>query len=231
MEINRFLIFKTISFINKEYIVLYTKLLNTIKMKRRTFLKLSGLTALELALGIFSAGCDNRDNRNPQNPVQEKKLSDFPYFLANQNNEFDGYAIVGDTAPGSDVVAAVDVMTGIQNAGIAVPNPIRLASEVSSLDKHAILFGRNSTYAPGETNPFLDYEQIPVLTSGEGYIGLEEQNGLYRIIVSGFEALDVRKAGRVLSEHCTDPNKYNLDGRKILVQGTTLTDLTTQILE
>ena len=62
-------------------------------------------------------------------------------------------------------------------------------------------------------------------------IGLEEQNGLYRIIVSGFEALDVRKAGRVLSEHCADPAKYDLAGRKVLVQGTSLTDLSTQVLE
>ena len=201
-------------------------------MNRRDFMKLSGLTGLALLLGKFGSGCDERDDGNSQNSVQEKQLSEFPYFLANQNNEFDGYVIVGDSAPGSDVVGAIDVITGIQNTGISIPsNLAKLASEVSSLDKHSILVGRNSTYASGEANPFLDYEQIPVLANGEGYIGLEEQNGLYRIIVSGFEALDVRKAGRVLSEHCADSNKYDLAGRKVLVHGTSLTDLSTQVLE
>jgi len=196
---------------------------------RRDILKglLAGAASLSLGGAI---GCDERDTSNKptlQDTLMEDstKLKEFPYMMS-KDGQFNGYIIVGDNAPGSDVLAGMDIVAGIGGIPITIPaDTSKLASEIGELDKHAIVIGRDYD------NPLIRYDEVPSLVSGEGYLGLEKENGLYRLIVSGFESLDIRKAGRVLAEHCSDTTKYDLNGKKILVTGTSLTDLATKVLE
>lgn len=191
---------------------------------RRNFLKTIG------ALGAAALiGCDERDSSKPT--LQETlvgddaTLQDFPYMMS-KNAVFNGYIIVGDNAPASDALAGIDIINGIRDAELTVDAATaKLASEIAELDKHAIVIGR-----PYD-NPLIRPAEVPALAYGEGYLGLEKENGLYRLIVSGVDSLDIRKSGRVLAEHCKDSAKYGLNGKKAIVQGTSLTDLAVQLLE
>lgn len=197
------------------------------KLNRRDILK--GLLAGAAALSLGTIGCDEKDENKPtlQDTLMEDtaKLQDFPYMMS-KDGQFNGYIIIGDTAPGSDAVAGIDISAGIGKIPLIIPvDTCKLASEIGELDKHAIVIGRDYD------NPLIRYGEVPSLVSGEGYLGLEKENGLYRLIVSGFDSLDIRKAGRVLAEHCTDTTKYDLNGKKAIVTGTSLTDITVQSLD
>lgn len=195
------------------------------KQSRRNFLK----GAIGAACGAALISCDERKGSKPI--LQETlvgdnaTLQDFPYMMS-KNGVFNAYIIVGDFAPASDVIAATDITNGIRDAELTTEfDNSQLASEITELDKHAIVIGR-----PYD-NPLIRPGDVPALAYGEGYLRLEKENGLYRLIVSGADSLDIRKAGRVLAEHCSDSNKYDLKGKKATVQGTSLTDLAVQLRE
>lgn len=189
---------------------------------------MQGLIAATAAGAFGTLGCDEDENTNKQSLqdllTDTKTLKEFPYFLS-ENGVFNGYIIVGDNAPASDVIAATDIATGMQTAGVNIStNTTKLASEIPNLDKNAILIGR------AYDNPLIYPGEVPGLAAGEGYLGLQKQNGLYRLVVSGVQPVDIRKAGRILSEHCKDPSKYDLHGKKVIVTGTSLEDLAITVL-
>ena len=200
------------------------------KFSRRNFNKGALGFLAALGLGKIGTGCDERDGNKPtlQDTFLEDtaKLKDFPYMMA-KDGVFNGYLIVGNYAPAEDVVASTDIALGITiNAGLQLAvDHTSLASEISNLDKHAVLIGRDYD------NPLIQTGEVPTLNPGEGYLGLEKQNGLYRLIVSGYDSLNIRQAARVLNETCKDPAKFNLNCKKAIVTGTSLTDLTVQSLE
>ena len=188
------------------------------------------LGAAAAVLAPLGIACDEKEKNKTtlQDTFFEgtATLRDFPYMMA-EGGIFNGYLVVGDYAPASDVIASTDIVLGITKDAqlqLAVDNT-SLASEITNLDKHAVLIGRDYD------NPLIQTGEVPTLNPGEGYLGLESQNGLYRLIVSGYDSLDIRKAGRVLNETCKDPAKYNLNGKKAIVTGTSLTDLTVQLLD
>ncbi len=196
---------------------------------------LTALLTLSAASGVAAllTGCEEQkqDKTTIENKLQEISFKEYPYFLTNQNGQLTAYLVVGDNSPASDVVAAVDVGLGLQEKLGQLPsNYIKLASEISTEEQNLILVGRDSTYSatPQEANPWLNYHtnNIPQLNPAEGYLAIEKIGDNYHIIVSGYDAIDVRKAGRALHEHLDE-----LSGKKVIVRGTSLTDLTFEVLE
>jgi hypothetical protein len=135
-------------------------------------------------------------------------------------------AIVGDSAPASDSVAAGEVANRFINDaktdyGYTSPVlPIKMASEVPSLaNTNGIAAGQYGN------NPVVKYLWDGVgksLPAGFGLIETAElADGSVYLIVSGTDDLKVRQAARALAI----PDAYNLNSTSLKVAGTNLNDI------
>ncbi len=139
-------------------------------------------------------------------------LSDYPDFFI-KNGSFNGIIVIGENAPGEDVVSAIDIAT-------AFPVPIgasRLDSEINDItDYNAIVIGSpcvNSAAAEleGETGSKCSKS----LEEGKGYIKLFEHGNRVQILVTGLESTDRRAAARVLARY----KEFTLEGDAMEVDG------------
>lgn len=135
-------------------------------------------------------------------------LSDYPDFFI-KNGRFNGILVIGENAPGEDVVSAIDI-------AYAFPVPVgasRLDSEISDItDYNAIVIGNpcvNSAAAELEETVECDTEK------GKGYIKLFEHGNRMQVLVTGLESTDRRAAARVLARY----NEFNLEGDAMEVDG------------
>ena len=139
-------------------------------------------------------------------------LSDYPDFFV-KNGSFNGIIVIGENAPGEDVVSAIDIAT-------AFPVPVgasRLDSEINDItDNNAIVIGSpcvNSAAAEleGESGSKCDAS----LEEGKGYIKLFEHGNRVQILVTGLESTDRRAAARVLARY----KEFDLEGDAMQVDG------------
>ena len=148
---------------------------------------------------------------SPNRPID---LSNFPNMLVD-NKKFFGIFVVGDTSPAEDVISAIDIATGIKNAGPAV-EPAKLASEIDDpLDMNIVSIGNPCN---SEVSARLMGHPEPCLKGfkeGEGVIRLYNYRDNVQILVAGYSNQDTRKAAKVLANW----EDYDLKGREIIVKG------------
>lgn len=124
------------------------------------------------------------------------------------------YVVVGDQAPASNVVGAVDILTGLKDAGIEV-GPAMLASEVSNVYDNFISVGNPCNNDVSDKLMGRPEPCTKGLADGIGQIRLKRLYDNYQIVVTGYSELDVRKASKVLANF----DDYNLYGDCIEVYG------------
>ncbi|MBN2111617.1 hypothetical protein JW707_00810, partial [Candidatus Woesearchaeota archaeon] len=117
------------------------------------------------------------------------------------------YISVGDKAPASDVVGAVDIATGLKAAGIEV-GPAMLDFEVKNYYDNNIAVGNPCNNDVSDKLMGRPEPCTKGLKDGVGQIRLKRFYDNYQVIVTGYSDLDVRKASKVLANF----DDYNLDG-------------------
>ncbi|MBI4452563.1 hypothetical protein HY637_03980, partial [Candidatus Woesearchaeota archaeon] len=125
------------------------------------------------------------------------ELSSYPsmFFV---KNIFDGYIVVGDKAPASDVIAAAKIAASLKSYEIGIDN-IKLSSEIADITSvNAIVVG-NACTNPAAT-VLLGYPQdcTQNLNSGYGYLTSYQNYGLTQILVSGLGDRETKAASSVL---------------------------------
>jgi len=144
--------------------------------------------------------------------IEPSQPTGYPHFFS-ENGKLDAIVVVGDKAPSSDVVAASDIMTSLQEDFPATKiGTTRLASTVPSLG-NMIAIG-----SPCD-NPITSritgkHDCDLTLKPGQGYIGFYERSGYHQVVVAGHGPQETRLAARVLAQ---DPS---FDGDHFLVEGT-----------
>lgn len=149
-------------------------------------------------------------------PTLPADLKYYPDFFI-KNGEFNAYLVVGDAAPAEDVIAAVDISSGIYSRkGISI-DPAKLASEIKDpFNTNLIVIGNPcnnpiSAKLMGDPSPCLKN-----FVDGQGLIKLYEYNGYAQLLVAGYSNMDTRKAARVLKNF----DDYELSGKEMIVTGT-----------
>lgn len=129
------------------------------------------------------------------------------------NGQFTGQLVVGNDAPATDTLAAIEVSGAIQQQS---SSQIRASTEDEyDKTKSAIAIGqpcKNKAVADIMGTSSCDIG----LEDGQGYIKLIEKDGLAKLVVTGKTAVDTRKAARVLAKYGT----YQFTGNDIIVTGT-----------
>lgn len=138
-------------------------------------------------------------------------LSQFPEMFLTLNG-FDANFVVGDQAPGSHVVAAVDIIQFLQKIA---PNTqigaARLASEISDIGNMIVIGDACSNPITKKVSGKSDCHYG--LEEGQGAIELFNVNGKTQIIVAGYDETETRVAARSLA------NWQKWQGRSFIVIG------------
>ncbi len=144
----------------------------------------------------------------------EADLSNFPELFFN-NGIFNGYIVVGDNAPASDVIAAVDIAKSLNHDSTV--GSTKLASEISDPSNMNLISIGNPC-----NNAITDYLMgnpsycTKHFDDGEGKIKLYNYNKHYQLIVAGHSDYDTRQAAKVLANW----NYYDLTGSEYSVYST-----------
>lgn len=171
------------------------------------------------------------------------KLADYPAPFVT-GCEFDGGIVVGDNAPSSDMMAAVDISTTLAVSGtgteiangggssgtevckVSIPSAL-LASEVRSVSAQNLISVGNpcdndvTAEIMGMSNSEPDC--LAGFEEGKAMIkAYEGSTGKVALVVAGYSAMDTRMAARVLKEY----EDYYLRGSEVEIVGTSLTDIT-----
>lgn len=152
----------------------------------------------------FIVKCTSTGTINIQNWVGELSNYPEPYVINGEPNKL--RIVVGDTAPASDTLAAIDIATNLQylQPTKADINAV-LASEVTNpKDYNLILVGQPSL------NPFI--ESIPISTA---MIKAIPNGNNVALIVTGTTLLETRFAAKVLSNY----EDYSLSGDECKITG------------
>ncbi len=162
----------------------------------------------------------------------DTKIVDLKYYpdLFIDDKEFTAAIVVGDTAPSSDIIAAIDISTRIaeemeyldSSGNYVKPSaPMAyLASEIDDpLERDLIVIGNpcnNEIAGVLLGNPAYCEKGF---TEGEGIIRLYNYRGHVQMLVAGYSNLDTRKCARVLANY----DEYALQGKEVIVYGTSTT--------
>jgi len=142
-------------------------------------------------------------------PVLPADLVSYPEFFIGKDGKFNGFIVVGDEAPSSDIMAATDISAGLRDYS---PGPVLLASEVGtkvSENDNFIIVGR-------EANKILVSEnliKLEPLKEGEGLIQVFRDRNYFIVSVTGYSDVDTRNAAKVLSNW----EQFGLRGDRVKV--------------
>jgi len=151
----------------------------------------------------------------------------YPEFLV-ENNRLNGVIVVGDRAPAEDVVAAVDIATGLQyesseSIGRSVTiskievGATKLASEIRDPEaQNLILVGRPTRYAGGMANKLIDNfeEELSEIPGGQSRLQIVRNGRNIAVIVTGRDQNGPRNAARVLANY----EDYDLSGKEMCIE-------------
>ncbi len=155
-------------------------------------------------------------------PIVEHEidLDNYPKLFV-KNGQFNGHIVVGDSAPASDVVAAVDIATSIKkylededyhNIGIGTA---KLSSEISDpLNMNLISVGSlcdNPVSAQLMGNPYICTKYFE---KGDGLIKLYSYNGYVQLLVTGYSDKETRVAAKTLANW----EQNDLEGTEIWIK-------------
>lgn len=141
-------------------------------------------------------------------------LSGYPdFFRVRGTNQLDVDLVVGDKAPGSHVVAAIDMVQSLQKSyPDSAIGAAKLASEVNTPGNMIVIGDACNNPWTGKITGNTDCHYS--LQPGQGAIELHRFNGKTQIIVAGYDELETRTAARALS------NWQGWKGTRFLVEGT-----------
>ena len=144
--------------------------------------------------------------------VAAEDLADYPKSFLSQGS-FNGQIIVGNSAPATDVLAAIEISNSLQQLS---ESQMRSSTE-DEFDpaKNSILIGlpcQNKAISSILGTGSCDIG----LANNTGYIRLVEKNGAIYLIVTGKTAADTRKAARALAQY----RLHAFLGNDMLVSGT-----------
>lgn len=149
-------------------------------------------------------------------PDYSADLENYPDLFI-KNGRFNGYIVIGDTAPAEDVLSATDIAKSISEYSDVNVGSARLASEISDpFSMNLIVVGNPCNnevaaeliYSTSDVSSFncRAYFNKP----GRWTIKLFENNGHIQILVAGYTEKDTRNAAKVLA-HWKD---YHLKGKE-----------------
>lgn len=148
------------------------------------------------------------DEYNYNFKFSDYDLKDFPELMG------DFVIVIGDTAPSTDVVAATDIIQGVE--GKRANNAYRigaakLASEISTLTNIISVGSPCNNPITKKISGVSDCNFN--LQPGQGFIGLYKHNDLPQIVVAGYSQEDIRLAARALA------NWKGSQGTAFIVEG------------
>jgi hypothetical protein len=156
-------------------------------------------------------------------------LGDYPEMFITMG-KFNGFIVVGDRAPASDVVAAVDIARSINayrtgspgDEGTVPVGSSKLASEVPNpKDLNIISIGHpcvNPVTSSLMGDPKDCEDAVP---DDRGIIKLYNYNGKLQMVVAGYDNDNTRMGAGALSRW----EDYNMEGDLLYVWGTSLDDV------
>jgi len=156
-------------------------------------------------------------------PITADDLYYYPDFYIANGTLILGI-VVGSFAPTSDIIGAIEIASSIKEKFNQSP-ALLLSSQISNPNKNLIMIGnvcQNSAIEKISSTSNCQYN----LERGQGILQLFNNNGHVQIIASGYSGIDVRRATRVLAEW----DKYKVHGTKLLITGTTLSDINVTVL-
>lgn len=148
----------------------------------------------------------------PEEPIIIKPayadLSVYPSFFVKEGR-FNGYIIIGDKAPSSDVIAAIDIASGLREYD---PGTVRLTSEAGvefSENNNFIIVGNEAVERLNSENQM----KLERLNEGEGLIQVFKDRNYVILTVTGYSDIDTRNAAKVLSKW----SQFRLRGDRVKV--------------
>ncbi|MFH1591974.1 MAG: hypothetical protein ABIB47_01260 [Candidatus Woesearchaeota archaeon] len=159
-------------------------------------------------------------------PTSNLDLADYPQPFLDENNIFNPKTtiVVGESAPASDTIGAVDIMQQLQfdaknldGTPIDIDIESRTDAELSGSYENydLIIVSTKCVNELMEKFGFDCSEEGWGLETGQGLIQLMENGNNVALIVTGTNAMDTRVATRVLKNY----RDYDLNGNRVIVTG------------
>jgi hypothetical protein len=155
---------------------------------------------------------------------------DYPcQFL--KDDKFNGLIIVGDAAHSSDIFSAVDISNSLSEVADIQIGSVKLASEVADFRaQNVIAIGTSCSNAA-----VADFAGNPV-DCAEGYVEgratiklVDHKNGNVGLTVGGYDVMDTRRAAHALANYKHWKSLGRLNGKEIIVTGTSFTDIKVRV--
>ena len=148
--------------------------------------------------------------------------------IVKTDNSVNSSFVVGDSAPASDIIAAADMMAGLEAYGNFSFGAMKLASEIADQYNEKLILTGNRDNNPLTSSLVANWP----LSEGEGLIKVykNEADGYVNLVVAGSTELDTRIAANVVSKYQDYATDLNCDTVKVTGTQTDLSDLSLECL-